>query len=233
MIYHIYRLLPDRFARYFLMLCCVPLTYNCIGDECPPGKKMPNTCLYQDQVIISDIVNLPDGVTFDRVKAEIQGVEWSVIATVEATYADGKLTVMLPPSFGSEELCKGVRDAANDYDGFWPAEETDNRNARVAKLGDLFVYDGDKKVGRLFLTDWSREGSPTGKAFVYYHYADQPLTLGGYNLTAKAGGQKSYRYVASFTEGWCAYAEIPQSDGGINLVTTDIGRKRELRWRFE
>lgn len=228
--------LRGRFSRDFLpkvllLSLFLSSTHGCIREEGEPLPAFPNTCLVNDEIIISDIAGIPEGVTFDKVKAEISGVDWEIIATVEAAYDGGEFVLRLPVDFASGELCKVARDNVSDYSGFWPAK-TNNPGAKVAGLGDIFAYDNGEQVGRIYLSDWSGKGSTFEKLFIYYHYADQPFTLSGYNFTT-GNNRKTYLYEASFRQGWNAYANISQTEGGIVLCTTSIPVRAPLVWRFQ
>lgn len=126
---------------------------------------------------------------------------------------------------------KAGRDDASDYTGFWPAVTSDPA-ANIAALKDIIAYDGDKKVGRIYLSDWSGTGSKDGKMFVYFHYADRDFGLSGYNFTLRPNGQKSFRYEALFKSGWNAYAQVKESDN-MSLYTTSLAADRKLYWLFE
>lgn len=231
-----------KITKYILVVVAWGLLLpGCKDDDEPAEPVIPNTGLYENTLTITNIHGLPKtrSVVFDRVEVEITGCDWGIIGTVGAAYADGKIVISLPTEFTSEELMKCARDDWKDYTGFWPAA-TDNPDARVAALGnDIVAYLGDRRVGRIYLTDWTGEGSTTGKSWVYYHYADRPFALSGNNFTnpnPDATGQyasPSFRYRASFAKGWNAYINSPQSDGGIALCTTDIPADKELFWRFE
>ncbi|NDW13767.1 hypothetical protein D0T50_12840 [Bacteroides sp. 214] len=211
------------------LLCALLFSCSEEGEELPP---LPVTCLQNDNIIISEIVGLPQDITFSKVKAEISGVDWQIIATVEGKYSNGKVTLSLPVHFSNEELQKATRADAADYTGYWPAEGN-NAQAKVAALNDIIAYDNDNnRIGRLFLSDWSGEGSKSNKTFIYYHYANQDFALSGYNFTLVAGGRKSFSYNASFKTGWNAYANTSLSSG-ITHCTTFIEEEMPLTWHFE
>lgn len=170
-------------------------------------------------------------IVFDRVEAEIKGVEWSVIATVSADFSSGKATLALPSAIASDRLCKAARDGYNDYTGFWPAANVSERSAGVAGLGDIVAIRDGKRVGRLYLSDW--DGVPANKygaCFVYFCYQDRPYTLSGYNLAAP-GSSTRFFYDASFTRGWNPYYHV--YNGQHTKVTTDKPGDKPLVWRFE
>jgi len=111
--------------------------------------------------------------------------------------------------------------------GYWPAT-SDEPNALVATLGDIIAYQGTDKVGRIYSSNWSGEGSTAGKAFVYYQYADRPFSLTGQN--------NSYYYSdCTFKEGWNSYANInPVTEGGTSgniHCTTTV--PEDIFWCFE
>lgn len=230
--------------KLLLLISCLFLTISFISceneekeeEEIPPVVEVPNTCLLEDEIIISNIVGIPRNATFNKVKAEISGVDWEIIDVVESVYDNGKTVLPLPSSFPGEKLQKVVRSNKFDYTGFWFAS-TDNEEARVAALGDIFVYNNDKRVGMLFLTDWPGEGSSVGKSWIYYHFTDQPFTLAKYiKKTPDDDDRGSYVYEASFEKGWNAYANTnlteKSTDNGI-LCTTTIEETKKLVWYFK
>ena len=224
--FRFYRLLAALF-----FLSSLSLLTGCSDDE-DKGKEeeiekpAPIACLYENAITISDIDGIPDNVTFDKIKATISGTYWEVIETVETTYKQGSAVLALPATFSSEKLQPADRTDKDKY-GYWPGVSSDPQ-AMVAALGDFIAYKGDTRVGRVFLSDWSRKGSSAGKAFIYYHFADRDYDLSGSN--------KSYYYNASFKKGWNAYANInPTSEETVGniLCTTSIPTETGLRWRFE
>ncbi|WP_280746921.1 hypothetical protein [Parabacteroides sp. PF5-9] len=201
--------------------------YGCKNDEDPETViSIPNTCLIENEIIISEIAGIPENVSFNKVKIEITGSCWEVIDLIEANYSEGVAIVSLPAHLPEEKLQLVVR-LNNNMCGFWDAT-SDNTDARVAALGDIIAYNNNEQVGRIYLSDWSGEGSAAHKSFVYYHYADRPFTLSGKNAT--------YNYSASFKEGWNAYANINPAEshgpGGV-FCTTTITEKTPLSWHFE
>lgn len=203
------------------------LMTGCSDDEdepvVPDIPVVPETPDYST-IIIKDITNIPDNFTFDKVRIEIQGVDWSVIETLEFPYKDGQIVMALPTDFSSDKLQK-VDRRNNDMSGHWPATSSDS-DALVATLGDFFVYDGDKKVGRIAITNWTGVGSSADKAFVYYQYADRPFEL--------TGSSNSYYYSeCSFNKGWNAYANINPSEGSSQKVhCTTVIPESTLFWRL-
>ena len=221
-------------SAFLLITCLMGCMCACSDDEDPPAPTpIPNTGLLENSITISNITGIPEHITIDLVKAEISGLEWKIITTVEAVYKEGKVTLPLPPEFPAEKLCKVVRNNASDYTGFWPAEETDNAEARVAGLGDIIAYYNNEPVGRIYLADRLNEGSTLNKSFIYYHYTNRPFSLGGYNITKPGQTRKSYQYEASFKKGWNAYVNTKQSNEGIVLCTTSISEETPLAWYFE
>lgn len=219
------------YRSFFLALLCllfVGLMSGCKDDDNDSPDPDPYT------ITVSDVIGIPDHVVFDRVKVEISGTCWEIIGSVEATYEHGDAVLTIPSVFLSEKLQK-VDRSGNDMCGHWDVTASDP-NALVARLGDFFAYNGDKRVGRIYLTDWTGEGSNSEKAFIYYHYTDRPFTLSGYN------NQSSYVYSTSFKKGWNAYANInpvEQFDSNGNVIrgailcTTSFSDRTALRWRFE
>ena len=67
----------------------------------------------------------------------------------------------LPTSFPSEKL--QTVDRRNGMGGYWTGT-SDDADALVATLGDFFVFNGDKRVGPIAISNWSGKGSSTGKA---------------------------------------------------------------------
>lgn len=189
----------------------------------PEPKPEPKTY----PLVITDIRNLPPKTTFDRIAVQITGVDWSIIATIEAPYENGAATLALPLEFPAEQLQVADRRGGN-MAGYWPGTASDPA-ALVATLGDFIAYRGDEKVGRIYRSDWSGEGSSASKAFVYYQYADRPFEV--------TGATTSYYYSdCSFVAGWNAFANInPSSEGSHgNIRCTTAGLDRlELTWNFE
>lgn len=201
---------------------------GCCGKCYPePQRSVPKACLIENEIIISGITGIPSGVTFDRVSANIQGANWSIIRTAEAPYEDGEAILPLLESFSPEELMRAIRTDAGDYKAFWRAD-SDTQGAMVAGVADIIAYDGDTKVGRIYLSDWEGSGSSLHKSFIYYHYADRPFTL--------SGTYGSYTFEASFKMGWNAYVNFNRSEEsgpGAVLCTTTVSETLPLEWRFE
>ncbi len=215
----------------FLFFCCV--LPACDDDNCDPAPPLPPPPM---PVVISGIEGIPEGVTFDRVKAEISGFEWEVITTVEAGYADGQATLILPSPFMEEELAKVTSDYKGDrhanppvrpdYTGFWPGTASDDE-AKVAGLGDIFAYNGEQRVGRVYLTDWPGSGTQVGYSWTYFHYTDRDYDL--------SGSYVSYLYSASFKKGWNVYVRknLKNYREGSILCTTEADSSAVFVWRFE
>lgn len=230
--------------KLLLLTACLFLTLSFSScesedkeEDTPPVDEVPNTCLLDNDIIITNIADIPDNITFNKVRAEVSGVDWGIIDVVESVYDDGKIVLSLPTSFAAEKLQKVVRSNRTDYTGFWFAA-TDNEDARVAALGDIFVYDNDVRAGMLSLTDWAGDGSTIGKSWVYYHYTNQPFALSKYiKKSPDDDDRHSYTYRdASFEEGWNAYANTNQSEssaGNSMLCTTAIDKDKALVWRFK
>ncbi|MDR0658959.1 MAG: hypothetical protein LBG18_08540 [Mediterranea sp.] len=190
----------------------------------------------KNEIVITDIANIPPDMTFDRIKVDIKGVRWKIIASVEAPYERGKVVLTLPADFSPDDLQPVERTKENMY-GYWPAISSDP-DALVASLGDFIAYDGDVKVGRVYLTDWQGKGfSSAGKAYIYYHYADRPFTVDGQNLNLYGSVMfmPSYTYSLQFEAGWNIYANIkPANSGGLPVsCTTTLPDETQLHWRFE
>lgn len=105
----------------------------------PEPKPEPKTY----PLVITDIRNLPPKTTFDRIAVQITGVDWSIIATVEAPYENGAATLVLPLEFPAEQLQVADRRGGN-MTGYWPGTASDPA-ALVATLGDFIAYRGDEK----------------------------------------------------------------------------------------
>jgi hypothetical protein len=161
-------------------------------------------------------------VEFDRVSAEIKGFEWSVITTVTADYKDGKVVLPLPTAIEPESLCKVARDNAGDYTGFWPARDVSDRDAKVAALGDIIAWNGDRQVGRLYMSGEFE----SKRYYVYFGYSDRPYTLSGGSISG------SFSYRASFVRGWQPYYNV-NSGGSSISVTTTLPAGISLGWKFE
>jgi len=195
-------------------------------DDLPQGP----TYLAKSKIVISEIAGMPADATFDKIKVEIQGTCWEIISSVEAPYEHGEVTLELPTGFSSDKL-QLVDRSGGDMCGYWPGTSSDP-DALVASLGDFIAYDGDVKVGRVYLTDWPGEGSAANKSFIYYQYADRP-----FELTYLAKSTTSFKD-AVFKKGWNAFAKVNPSDNDSETVsnitcTTSISGDTQTHWRFE
>ena len=206
-----------RILFWTISVLSLTVLTSCSDDDNTPGEPIadPKASLYNNEITISDIIGIPDDITFDRVKADISGVDWSIIASVEASYKDGRAVLALPSSFPTDKL--QPVDRTDKRIGYWPGSISNNQDALVAALGDTFAYNGDKKVGRLRLTDWNGKDSPTGKAFIKYIYGNQPYVLNG--------SDQNYIYNGtSFLKGWNAFANVNPTvdgfEGGVNCTTS-------------
>jgi hypothetical protein len=181
------------------------------------------------------IEGLPEGqLPFDGLRVDIVGGNWEVTGTVRAEFEDNNALLVLPARLDPERLCKVARDNADDYTGYWPASQVDDRNARVAgfKGHEIIAVNGNTVVGRLYLSNWNGDPSTRGELYnIRFHYSDRPFTLGGTNIRPP-GTQASFRYEASFGTGWSVYANVT-SQGWANLCTTAIPAGTTMRWRFE
>ena len=201
-----------RYLSYpviFVLLIFSLLMAGCSDDENeeqPPAPDVPD----YSTLVVKDIQNIPADFTFDRVEVKVTGVDWQVIETLSFPYENGQIVMTLPTSFPSEKL--QTVDRRNGMGGYWTGT-SDDADALVATLGDFFVFNGDKRVGRIAISNWSGKGSSAGKAtLVSYQYADRSFTL--------TGSDKSYYYSnCSFNKGWNIFANInPASEGGTAKV---------------
>lgn len=215
------RVISYPFLLVWLML---PFFISGCSEDDEEGELEPSS---DTTITILDIQGIPENVSFDRAVAEITGNCWSIIGKVEGVYKEGQIILDLPTDFALEQL-QNVDRRDNNMCGYWPATSSDPE-ALVATLGDIIAYQGDKKVGRIYLSNWTRKGSSAGKAFIYYQYADRAFTLTGSN--------SSYRYSnCSFNQGWNAYANInPASEDSSEKIrcTTAIPQDMGLFWGFE
>jgi hypothetical protein len=173
-------------------------------------------------------------VEFDNIRAEIKGLGHEVIATVSFEYEGGNidLAANLPQNIPADQLCKVARETQNDYEGYWPARECSDRDAKVAALGDIIAYRGDEKVGRLYLTSWDGHvATEKGGSYMgYFHYADRPFTLSGTNH-----GSLSFVYDVAFEAGWNLYVNRYGGHPSYRNAThvTNLPADIALRWEFE
>ncbi len=210
--------------RFFIFLLSIATLASCTRKEEIEWEPEPLPM----QVEIANVVGLPEGMTFDRVEAELAGRDWELIGSVSGSWDGVTATLVLPAPIPVEGLCKVYRDSPSDYAGWWPvaASQSSDPEAKVAGLRDILAYRGDVVVGRLFLSDW--DGTPAnkqGSTYAYFHYADRPFVLSGNNIRP-AGQPASYRYEASFVTGWNVYANVSGEPMGSNpsgtLVTTTL-----------
>ncbi|WP_291593019.1 hypothetical protein [Bacteroides sp.] len=175
-------------------------------------------------IIVKDIQNIPEGFVFDRVEVKVTGIDWSVIQTLTFPYENGQIIMDLPTVFPAEKLQKV--DRREGKGGYWTGN-ADDGEALVATLGDFFVFNGDKRVGRIAISNWSGKGSSAEKAtLVSYQFSDRPFSL--------TGSDKSYDYRdCSFIRGWNMFANINPSKGSSQKVlrTTNVPEST-LFWRL-
>ena len=215
-----------RYLSYpviFVLLIFSLLMAGCSDDENeeqPPALDVPD----YSTLVVKDIQNIPADFTFDRVEVKVTGVDWQVIETLSFPYENGQIVMTLPTSFPSEKL--QTVDRRNGMGGYWTGT-SDDADALVATLGDFFVFNGNKRVGRIAISNWSGKGSSAGKAtLVSYQYADRPFIL--------TGSDKSYYYSeCSFNKGWNIFANINPSEGSSQKVlrTTTVPEST-LFWRL-
>ena len=199
------------------------LITGCHDDDDVPEQEPP---IPDYTIIVKDIQNIPEGFVFDRVEVKVTGVDWSVIETLTFPYENGQIIMDLPTVFSSEVLQK-VDRRGGDMSGYWTGTSNDG-DALVATLGDFFVFNGEKKVGRIAISNWTGRGSSAGKAtLVSYQFADRPFSL--------TGSDKSYNYSdCSFVRGWNMFANInPASENGTGKVLrTTVVPESTLFWRL-
>ena len=200
------------------------LIAGCSDNENEEELPAPDVPDYST-IIVKDIQNMPKNFTFDRVEVKVTGLDWQVIETLIFPYENGQIVMTLPATFPSERLQK-VDRRNGDMAGYWTGTSNDG-DALVATLGDFFVFNGDTRVGRIALSNWSGKGSSAEKAtLVSYQYADRPFIL--------TGSDKSYYYSeCSFNKGWNIFANINPSEGSSQKVlrTTTVPEST-LFWRL-
>lgn len=180
---------------------------------------------------VSRVEGIPAGTTFDRVSVEICGADWQTIALVEAPWIAGESRLTLPVSFSSAVLQQVDRgETGKEMEGHWPSVSSDPQAGVATLREDIAVWSGERRVGRLYLTDWS--GSPQattqGRRFVGFQYADRPFVLNGFT-----GRDSQFTFSAcAFDVGWNAYARVARGERNV-LVTTDLPSNTVLHWRFE
>lgn len=208
------------------------LIVGCHDDDDGPEQEPPAPELPTPEppdystIIVKDIRNIPENFTFDKVRVQVTGLDWSVIETLEFPYENGQIVMALPTTFPSEKLQKVDRRVGIGVVGYWTGT-ADDGDALVATLGDFFVFNGETRVGRIAISNWSGKESSAGKAtLVSYQYADRPFTL--------TGSDKSYYYSdCSFNEGWNMFANINPAEGSSQKVlrTTNVPEST-LFWRL-
>lgn len=197
------------------------------NEEEPPVPELPTPEPPDySTIIVKDIRNIPENFIFDKVRVKVTGLDWSVIETLEFPYENGQIVMELPTTFPSEKLQKVDRRVGIGMRGYWTGT-ADDGDALVATLGDFLVFNGETKVGRIAISNWSGKGSSAEKAtLVSYQYADRPFTL--------TGSDKSYYYNdCSFNEGWNIFANINPAEGSSQKVlrTTNVPEST-LFWRL-
>ena len=217
----------NRISQLFLFISVLFISgfliTGCHDDDDVPEQEPP---IPDYTIIVKDIQNIPEDFVFDRVEVKVTGVDWSVIETLTFPYENGQIIMDLPTVFSSEVLQK-VDRRGGDMSGYWTGTSNDS-DALVATLGDFFVFNGDKKVGRIAISNWTGRGSSAGKAtLVSYQFADRPFSL--------TGSDKSYNYShCSFVRGWNMFANInPASENGTGKVLrTTVVPESTLFWRL-
>lgn len=217
----------NRISQLFLFISVLFISgfliTGCHDDDDVPEQEPP---IPDYTIIVKDIQNIPEGFVFDRVEVKVTGVDWSVIETLTFPYENGRIIMDLPTVFSSEVLQK-VDRRGGDMSGYWTGTSNDG-DALVATLGDFFVFNGDKKVGRIAISNWTGKGSSAEKAtLVSYQFADRPFSL--------TGSDKSYNYSdCSFVRGWNMFANInPASENGTGKVLrTTVVPESTLFWRL-
>lgn len=204
----------------FLLLIFSLLMVGCSDDENEGEPPVPNYT-----IIVKDIQNIPDNFTFDRVEVEVTGADWQVIETLTFPNENGQIIMDLPTVFSPEVLQK-VDRRGGDMGGHWTGTSNDG-DALVATLGDFFVFKGDKRVGRIALSNWTGKESSAGKAMIGYQFADRPFSL--------TGSDKSYDYSdCSFVRGWNMFANINPASGNsaAKILRTTVVPESTLFWRL-
>lgn len=203
-----------------LLLIFSLLMAGCSDDENEGESPVPNYT-----IIVKDIQNIPDGFTFDRVEVKVTGADWQVIETLTFPNENGQIIMDLPTVFSPEVLQK-VDRRGGDMGGHWTGTSNDG-DALVATLGDFFVFKGDKRVGRIALSNWTGKESSAGKAMIGYQFADRPFSL--------TGSDNSYYYSdCSFVRGWNMFANINPASGNnaAKILRTTVVPESTLFWRL-
>jgi hypothetical protein len=160
---------------------------------------------------------------------DVVGYDWQVIATVEALFRNDSASLKLPAGWEADRLQRVDRGAgARRMEGYWPSTANDP-TALVATLTEnIIVWKGDRKIGRIFLTDWPGEGSSLRKMYLNCQYADRPFTLDGFQ-----GRNSAFIFnQVAFRKGWNVYAKYNVGESQIE-IKTDISATADLNWRFE
>lgn len=214
-----------RISQLFLFISVLLISSffiaGCHNDDDAPEQEPP---IPDYTIIVKDIQNIPEGFVFDRVEVKVTGVDWSVIQTLRFPYENGQIIMDLPTVFSAEKLQK-VDRRGGDMGGYWTGN-ADNGEALVATLGDFFVYNGDKRVGRIAISNWSGKGSSAEKAMVGYQFSNRSFSL--------TGSDNSYYYSkCSFNKGWNIFANINPAEGSSQkiLCTTNVPEST-LFWRL-
>lgn len=205
---------------YLTAICMLSLSVitGCSDDK----KDIPQNY----EIVIENIQNMPQGVTFNKVSAEINGNSWQIIATVTAIFDGSKATLVLPEEFDKEMLNPSQSQENQPGTGFWPSSAVStDPTVGVAGLADIIAYNGDTAVGRLYRSNWSGKGSSADKAFVHYQYAEDDFGL--------SGSYKNFTYSADFVKGWNMYVHVNTSDSKGAVYTTTLPELSELKWYFE
>lgn len=180
--------------------------------------------------IVADVQNvLPAEIAFDRLSVEVSGFDWQTVATIEASFRNDTARLILPETFPAADLQRVDRGAnGRSMEGHWPSI-SDDPDARVATLREeIVVWQGDRRIGRIYLTDWPGTGSTVGKMYLNFQYADRPFVLDGFT-----GSKSSFQFNnCPFVKGWNTYAKVNASTESIR-ITTRIPENAKLIWRFE
>lgn len=207
-----------------LPILCAALS-GCGKDETP---EPPGLGTDGRSIVIADVRNIPEGVTFDRVTVEITGFDWQTVATVEAGWDGRRAVLELPDTFAAGQLQQVDRGPrGRQMEGYWPSVASDAAAGVTSTRDEFTAWSADRRVGRLYLTDWPGEGPTEGRMYLGFQWADRPFVLDGF--TGRTGGF-TFRGVA-FASGWNTYAKLNASSENISVIT-DIP-DTELHWRFE
>jgi len=179
-------------------------------------------------VEITDVQNIPSGTTFDRITVELVGADWQTVTTVEAPWDGHRAVLRLPDMFVVEQLQRVDRGPnGRAMEGYWPSVASDPAAGVVSTRDEFTAWSADRRVGRLYLTDWSGQGTTVDKMYLGFQWADRPFTLNGF--TGKVGFLFNG---TAFVAGWNTYAKLNTSTESISVIT-DIPEDRKAQWRFE